>query len=123
MRWVVVAALVVSCGVGLADELPRDTNEIKTLTVEQAEALAKHKGELWLSGLNTITPEVAEALAKCEGGLWLDNLTELTPAAAKALAESPRVVVGPLLNKSARAVLEKYPSVEFSKGMIGGGMF
>ena len=75
------------------------------------------------SGLRTITPEVAEALAKHEGKLWLNGLTELTPAAAKALAESPRVVVGPLLNKGARAVLEKYPSVEFWKGMVGGECF
>ena len=46
MRWVVVAALVVSCGVGLADELPEDTDQLKTLTVEQAEVLAKHQGSL-----------------------------------------------------------------------------
>jgi hypothetical protein len=42
MRWVVVVALVVSCGLGLADELPEDTSKIKTLTAEQAKALVKH---------------------------------------------------------------------------------
>ena len=59
---------MVSCGVGLADESPEDTNEIKTLTVGQAEVSAKHEGELYLDGLTTITPEVAEALGKHEGG-------------------------------------------------------
>ncbi len=58
MQWVVVAALVLSVGVGLADELPLDTNEeIKSLTVEQAEELVElRKGWLSLSGLTTITP-------------------------------------------------------------------
>ena len=86
MRWVVVAALVVSCGVGLADELPWNTNEIKTLTVEQAEVLAKHEGGLYLNGLTAITPEVAEALAKHQGELDISGLTTITPEVAEALA-------------------------------------
>ena len=92
MRWVVVVALVVSCGIGLADELPEDTNEIKALTVEQAEALAKLVGEflvdsLSLDGLTTITPDVAEALAKHESYLSLYGLTTITPEVAEALAK------------------------------------
>ena len=91
MHWVVVVALVVSCGLGLADELPEDTNEIKTLTVEQAEALAKCEGELYLDGLTTITPEVAETLAKHEGELYLEGLTTITPEALKALRANPDI--------------------------------
>ena len=95
MRWVVVAALVLSVGVGLADELPRDTNENKTLTVEQAKTLAKH-GDIFFrqrfcfcgtSKRNVFTPEVAEALAKCEVSISLDGLTTITPEAAEALAK------------------------------------
>ncbi len=81
-----------SVGVGLADELPRDTNEIKTLTVEQAEALLSRlelqRGfTLFLDGLTTITPEVAEALAKYKYGLFLNGLTTITPEVAEALAK------------------------------------
>jgi hypothetical protein len=95
MRWVVVAALVVSCGVGLADELPENTNEIKTLTVEQAEALAKHEGELSLWRLTKITPEVAEALAEHEGELGLNGLTTITPEVLKILRASPHIRLRP----------------------------
>ena len=91
MRWVVVAALLVSCGVGLADELPEDTSKIKTLTVEQAEALAKRAGKLSLDGLTTITPEVAEALAKHEGELFLFGLTTITPEVLKMLRANPEI--------------------------------
>jgi hypothetical protein len=96
MRWVVVAALVVSIGCGHTGDLPWDTKpwntiKIKTLTVEQAEALAKHEGELRLDGLTTITPEVAKALAKGEGLLSLNGLTTITPEALKILRENHRI--------------------------------
>ncbi len=97
MRWVVVAALVVSIGCGHTGDLPWDTKpwnmiKIKTLTVEQAEALAKHEGELRLDGLTTITPEVAKALAKHEDWLSLNGLTTITPEVAEALAKHKGVL-------------------------------
>ena len=52
-----------------------------------AEALAKHKGNLWLNGLKTLSDAAAEGLAKHKGNLDLSGLTTLSDAAAKALAK------------------------------------
>jgi|LakMenEpi03Aug12_release.lakeMendotaPanAssembly.Ray.scaffolds.fasta_scaffold594613_2 hypothetical protein len=90
-----------------ADELPTDTNKIESLTVEQAERLAKEfpgvcewiefcplKPKLTFSdclplrGLKQCSPEVARALAGySKGPLVLDGLTTLDADTAKALAE------------------------------------
>jgi hypothetical protein len=43
-------------------QTPELTKEIRTVTVEQAELLAKQKGDLYLDGLTTITPEVVAVL-------------------------------------------------------------
>ena len=65
-----------------------NTEEIETLTVEQAKALlAKHEGGLDLDGLTTLSDEAAKALAKHEGYLRLNGLTTLSDEAAKALAQ------------------------------------
>lgn len=64
MRWIAVAALVVSVGVGLADELPEDTNEIATATPEvPAQA---PPGQAWL------TPEQRAVLSSAQ--YWADAL-------------------------------------------------
>ena len=50
--------------------LPRDTNTIKVLRVEQAKVLVKtHSGVLQLDGLTSITPTVAGILARYRGCL------------------------------------------------------
>jgi len=68
---------------------------VKTLNVEAAKVLVKHKvavGDrtLNLPGLTSITPEVARILSFREGGepvgLHLDGLTTITPEVAEALA-------------------------------------
>ena len=82
--WILMAAL---CGVAVAaDGLPQDTNEIKSLTVEQAKALAQHKGSLSLNGLTTLSVEAAKALAQHKGDLDLNGLTTLSVEVAMALA-------------------------------------
>jgi hypothetical protein len=50
---------------------PQDTNDIRILTVAQAEELAKLPGAIFLNGLTTLTPDAADALAEHEGGLSL----------------------------------------------------
>jgi hypothetical protein len=85
----------------LLAELPKNIDEIKTLTVDQANALAEHIGwlpdtdqnvhsrfkRLRLNGLATLSDEVASVLAQPTGFLNLDGLTTLSPGAAKALAQ------------------------------------
>ena len=66
---VVALSLLIPVSV-MAQPLPKNGAETKTLTVEQAEALAKHKGDLTLRG-STLSVEQAEALAKHEGRLVL----------------------------------------------------
>lgn len=84
-------------------ELPKNggIGKIKTLTVDQANALAEHTGwlpdtggnvhfsgkQLRLDGLATLSDEVASVLAQPTGFLYLDGLTTLSPGAAKALAQ------------------------------------
>jgi hypothetical protein len=50
MRYVLAVALLCA-GVAAGQEFPDDTDEIKTLTVEQARALAERHAPLILSGL------------------------------------------------------------------------
>ena len=84
----VLSVAVVMAGVAAGQELPANTYEIKSLTVEQAKALAQRK-DTWLSldGLTTLSDEAAKALAEFKGPLHLGGLTTLSDEAAKALAQ------------------------------------
>jgi hypothetical protein len=105
---ILAAALIVSLvslspARALADELPKDTNQIERLTPEQAKKLAAEFPGVWvvidpsttymrrslpLNGLNSLDAETATALAAYpEGPLLLDGLTTLDAATAKALAQ------------------------------------
>jgi hypothetical protein len=89
-----------------ADELPKDTNQIESLTVEQAKKLAEEfpgvevevevKGygiaqasdSLPLNGLKNLVPDVAQALAGySKGPLFLNGLTTLDANTAKAIVQ------------------------------------
>jgi beta-lactamase regulating signal transducer with metallopeptidase domain len=89
-----------------ADELPKDTNTIESLTVEQAKKLVEEfpgvtvevtsKGFgpykvgncLPLNGLKNLAPDVAQALAGySKGPIFLNGLTTLSDETAKALAQ------------------------------------
>jgi beta-lactamase regulating signal transducer with metallopeptidase domain len=89
-----------------ADELPKDTNKIESLTVEQAKKLVEEfpgvtvevefKGlsiirvfnSLPLNGLKNILPDVAQSLAGySRGPLFLNGLTTLSAEEATALAQ------------------------------------
>jgi hypothetical protein len=89
-----------------ADELPKDTNTIESLTVEQAKKLAEEfpgveievevKGygiaqasdSLPLNGLKNLVPDVAQALAGySKGPLFLNGLTTLDAHTAKAIVQ------------------------------------
>jgi hypothetical protein len=104
---ILAAALIVSLvslspARALADELPKDTNQIERLTPEQAKKLAAEFPGVWvvidpsttymrrslpLNGLNSLDAETATALAAYpEGPLLLDGLTTLDAATAKTLA-------------------------------------
>ena len=79
---ILVAAMLVSLASlspsrALADELPKDTNQIESLTPEQAKTLlAEFKGDyLSLDGLTTLDAATATALAEFKGFLVLDGLT------------------------------------------------
>ena len=105
---ILAAALIVSLvslspARALADELPNDTNQIESLTPEQAKKLAAEFPGVWvvidpsttymrrslpLNGLNSLDAETATALAAYpEGPLLLDGLTTLDAATAKTLAQ------------------------------------
>jgi len=58
-----------------------------------AAALAGHKGNLRLIGLQTLTPEVAAALARCEGNLGLSEVVNISQPAARALMRHRNVWV------------------------------
>jgi hypothetical protein len=104
---ILAAALIVSLvslspARALADELPKDTNQIERLTPEQAKKLAAEFPGVWvvidpsttymrrslpLNGLNSLDAETATALAAYpEGPLLLNGLTTLDAATAKTLA-------------------------------------
>ncbi len=63
MRFLIAAALVLSCSLCLAEDFPNDTNEIKSLTADQAaELVAKFKRWLYLNGLTSIDKDVLKIL-------------------------------------------------------------
>jgi formylglycine-generating enzyme required for sulfatase activity len=113
-RWLILTILVAATMAGdfhlaRADET---TDELTTLTVEQAKDIVAHhkgvlsfknlpevdldvarvlcqyKGEVRLNGLRRLTPEVAEMLSRQPkaANLFLNGLTEITPEVARALA-------------------------------------
>ena len=105
-RSLLVFALFLGPLVAMADELPKDTNKITSLTVEQALKLVAEfegvdadvrmetaAGELGVSdclplnGLKTLDADVARALAGYEGSIVLNGLTTLSPEAAAGIAK------------------------------------
>ncbi len=125
---ILVAAMLVSLALlspsrALADELPKDTNQIESLTPEQAKTLlAEYKGQmLFLNGLTTLdaatakalaqskawdgqlpritafespdSVEIAAALAKREGPLLLRSLTKISPKTLTSLIEKEDVEI------------------------------
>ena len=89
MRYLIVASLLLSCSLCLAEDFPEDTNKIKSLTAEQAaELVAEKKGSLSLRGLTSIDKDVAQELAKFEGEwLILRGLTSIDKDVAQELAK------------------------------------
>ena len=92
MRFLVAAFLVLSCSLCLAEDLPQDTNKIKSLTAEQAaELVAKFEGEyLFLDGLTSIDKDVAQELAKSRRGLFL-GLPSIDKDVLKILKSNPNI--------------------------------
>ena len=88
----------------LADELPKDTNQIERLTPEQATALAgSTAGWVRLPNLTALDAATAKALAEFKGqDLSLNGLTTLDADTAKALAEFK----GPYLELSGLTTLD-----------------
>jgi len=90
-RILIVAGLVLSCSLCLAEDFPKNTNRIKSLTAEQAADLVaqefvKDKGYLPLLGLTSIDKDVAQELAKFKGSLYLWGLTSIDKDVAQELA-------------------------------------
>ena len=97
MRWEIVGTLILAVGASIAwaDDLPRDTNSIQTLTAEQAEELVRTAAEgqaLSLNGLNTLPPEVAAILATHNGTILLNGIEEMSADAERALEKHPGVL-------------------------------
>lgn len=90
MRSVALAVVAMLTGVAMAQPLPKNTNALKTLTVEQAKALVAEADEdlLYLNGLTELSPEVAEALAQHKGILYLNGLAAVSDEAAEALSQN-----------------------------------
>ena len=83
------ASLLLGPLVVMADEFPKDTDKITSLTVEEAKRLmAEFPDRLALNGLPSLSDEAAKALGHHTGALELDGLTTLDAETAKALAES-----------------------------------
>ena len=97
--------------------LPRDTNTIKMLRVEQAKELVKtHSGVLQLNGLTSITPTVAGILARYRGVIFLNGLLSVPVQVATRLARHR----GPLylgsiqdISEEARKVLHENRNVHY----------
>ena len=88
MRFLIAAALVLCCSLCLAEDFPKDTNEIKSLTAEQAaELVTKSRESLNLNGLTSIDKDVAQELAKSRMGLSLHGLTSIDKGMAQELAK------------------------------------
>ena len=112
----VCASLLLGPLAVMADELPKDTNKITSLTVEQARRLvAEFKGfVLGLDGLTTLDADTAKALAAIEK--WYGQLSALTAfespdsiAVAKALAKRtlPLPNLKKISPKTLSALIEK----------------
>ncbi len=68
--------------------LPRDTNTLSVLRIEQATSLVKnHSGVLQLNGLTSITPTVAGILARYRGVIFLNGLLSVPVQVATRLAK------------------------------------
>ena len=95
MRYLITAALILSCSLCLAEDLPENTYEIKSLTAEQAAKLvANEKGRgLYLSGLTSIDKDVAQELAKVKGDLNLYCLTSIDKDVLKILKAKPGIML------------------------------
>jgi hypothetical protein len=90
----VFSCLLLSPLVVMADELPKDTNKIETLTVEQAQRLATEYKGTWLklNGLTTLSDEAAKALAQHTGQvLYLNGLDRASFGAVRALRSNPHI--------------------------------
>ncbi len=67
-RILIAAGLVLSCSLCMAEDFPKDTNEIKSLTAEQAADLvmvvthARKRETLSLGGLTSIEKDVLKIL-------------------------------------------------------------
>ena len=91
MRFLIAAVLVLSCSLCLAEDFPKNTYEIKSLTAEQAaELVAVKKGSLFLPGLTSIDKDVTQELAKIKGELYLGGLTSIDKDVAHELAKVKR---------------------------------
>ena len=91
MRFLIAAVLVLSCSLCLAEDFPKNTYEIKSLTAEQAaELVAVKKGSLFLPGLTSIDKDVAQELAKIKGELYLGGLASIDKDVAHELAKVKR---------------------------------
>ena len=88
MRFLIAAVLVLSCSLCLAEDFPKNTYEIKSLTAEQAaELVAVKKGSLFLPGLTSIDKDVTQELAKIKGELYLGGLTSIDKDVAQELGK------------------------------------
>ena len=91
MRFLIAAVLVLSCSLCLAEDFPKNTYEIKSLTAEQAaELVAVKKGSLFLPGLTSIDKDVTQELAKIKGELYLGGLTSIDKDVVKILKSNPK---------------------------------
>ena len=89
MRWVIVAAMLVSVGAA-CNRPPENLRYFKQLTVWHAKELAKGEGDLHLSGLTALSDAAAEALSLHKGERYLDGLTTLSDQQAEGLAKHTR---------------------------------
>ena len=90
MRFLIAAVLVLSCGLCLAEDSPKDPSEFKSLTVSQARAGIRifKEQHLALDGLTSIDKNVAQELAKCKAYiLSLGGLTSIDKDVAEELAK------------------------------------
>jgi anti-anti-sigma regulatory factor len=102
MRFLIAACLVLSCGLCLAEDFPKDTNEIKSLTAEQAADFVmvvthiRKSKFMSLHGLTSIDKDVAQELAKYRGATGLGTafkgrlnlgLTSINKEVAQELAK------------------------------------
>ena len=103
-RILIVAVLVLSCSLCIAEDAPIDiwdwerTNEIKSLTVEQAAKLVEPGRTaiapfLQLNGLTSIDKDAAQELVKFKGRNYLElsHKTSIDKEALKILKSNPNI--------------------------------